>query len=124
MNTHTFMQQLQSILTESQLSEGKGDIEMVSGEEWLPERLLSMKLDNNLLFLTFDDAPIDDENIERGLVDHEVDLIKTLLSRVLKEADEQTKIKKLLLLIMLAHKQSSNELVESLEKILLTEYPD
>lgn len=57
------------------------------GEEWLPERLVDTKLDGELLFLHFDNAPEDGQGDEegRGFVDHEIDLIRTRLQQILDE---------------------------------------
>lgn len=64
------------------------------GEEWLPERLVDTKLDGELLFLHFDNAPEDGQGDEegRGFVDHEIDLIRTRLQQILDE-DSDKRIK-------------------------------
>ncbi len=95
------------------------DPDIVMGEEWLPERLVETRLDGNLLFLDFDNAPEEFQGEEegRGFVDHEIELIRTRLQQILdEECDSTSKIDAMLGLFLLGHEQSSSEVIEVLEQ--------
>ncbi|NLS14392.1 hypothetical protein HGP28_16045 [Vibrio sp. SM6] len=93
------------------------DPDIVTGENWLPERLVTTQLDDNLLFLHFDSAPEESEGDEaRGFVEHEIALIRERLDSILN-CDEPmtTKSDALLALFLLGHERSSTEVIEMLE---------
>ncbi len=95
------------------------DPDIVMGEEWLPERLVETRLDGNLLFLNFDNAPEEHQGEEegRGFLDHEVDLIRTRLQQILDEdSDSNSKVDALLGLFLAGHELSSSEVIEILEQ--------
>ncbi|HCH1193051.1 TPA: hypothetical protein NKP78_003567 [Vibrio parahaemolyticus] len=93
--------------------------DIVMGEEWLPERLVDTKLDGELLFLHFDNAPEDGQGEEegRGFVDHEIDLIRTRLQQILdKDSDNASKADAMLGLFLMGHELSSSQVIEVLEE--------
>ncbi len=92
------------------------DPDIVMGEEWLPERLVETRLDGELLFFNFDNAPDEREGEEgRGFVDHEIDLIRTRLQQVLDEdSDNASKADAMLGLFLAGHELSSSEVIEAL----------
>lgn len=93
------------------------DPDIVMGEEWLPERLVETRLDGELLFLNFDNAPDEREGEEegRGFVEHEIDLIRTRLQQVLDEdSDNASKADAMLGLFLAGHELSSSEVIEAL----------
>ncbi|MDF2154657.1 hypothetical protein [Vibrio sp. CAU 1672] len=95
------------------------DPDVVMGETWLPERLVDTTIDDNMLFLQFDNAPEENQGDEegRGFVDHEIALIRKRLQQVLDEdADSATKADALLGLFLMGHELSSSEIVELLEQ--------
>ncbi len=88
------------------------------GEEWLPERLVNTKLDGELLFLEFDNAPEENQGDDegRGFVEHEISMIREKLEQVLDDpSDTQTKADALLAIFLMGHELSSSEVIEVLE---------
>lgn len=97
------------------------DPDVVMGEVWLPERLIEAQLDDDMLFLTFDNAPEEGEGEEedRGFVEHEMELIRSQLMTILAEdSGPKTKAEALLALITLAHERTSSEFIEILGTML------
>ena len=94
------------------------DPDIVMGEEWLPERLVNTKLDGDLLFMEFDNAPEENQGDEegRGFVEHEVAMIRKKLEHLLGEpSDTKTKADALLAIFLMGHELSSSEVIEVLE---------
>ncbi len=94
------------------------DPDIVMGEEWLPERLVNTKLDGELLFMEFDNAPEENQGDEegRGFVEHEVAMIREKLEHLLGEpSDTKTKADALLAIFLMGHELSSSEVIEVLE---------
>ncbi|MDE1332207.1 hypothetical protein [Vibrio aestuarianus] len=94
------------------------DPELVMGEVWLPERLIDTQLDNNLLFLEFDNAPEEGEgeNEARGFVEHEITMIRQRFEQILAEqTDNKSKADAMLALFLMGHEYSSSEVIEILE---------
>lgn len=94
------------------------DPDIVMGEEWLPERLVNTKLDGDLLFMEFDNAPEENQGDEegRGFVEHEVAMIREKLEHLLGEpSDTKTKADALLAIFLMGHELSSSEVIEVLE---------
>ncbi|CAH8210959.1 hypothetical protein [Vibrio aestuarianus] len=94
------------------------DPELVMGEVWLPERLIDTQLDDNLLFLEFDNAPEEGEgeNEARGFVEHEITMIRQRFEQILAEqADNKSKADAMLALFLMGHEYSSSEVIEILE---------
>lgn len=88
------------------------------GEEWLPERLVNTKLDGELLFLEFDNAPEENQGDDegRGFVEHEISMIREKLEQVLDDpSDTHTKADALLAIFLMGHELSSSEVIEVLE---------
>ena len=97
----------------------QNDPDIVMGESWLPERLVSTQLDGDLLFLQFDNAPeeIQGEEEGRGFVEHEIDLIRTRLQQILDEdSDNASKADAMLGLFLMGHELSSSQVIEILEE--------
>ena len=116
MITHTLKaSQLITIL--SQLPENH-DPDIVTGETWLPERLVRCQQDEALLFLTFDSAPDEGEEDEaRGFVEHEVDYIKARLHQLITSGEHPSvKTEAILALVLFAHEHSSSDVIEMLEQ--------
>jgi len=95
------------------------DPEIVMGEEWLPERLINTHVDNEFIFLEFDNAPEEGQGEEegRGFVEHEIDLIRQQIEILLREEDKgiKTKAEVLLTLLVMAHERTSSEFIEMIE---------
>ncbi|KJR24893.1 hypothetical protein BOO91_00875 [Vibrio navarrensis] len=94
------------------------DPDLVMGEEWLPERLVNTRLDGDLLFLEFDNAPDDLQGEEegRGFVEHEISMIRHRFEQILAEAsDTKTKADAMLAIFLMGHELSSSEVIEVLE---------
>lgn len=109
--------QLMQMLTS--LPEGH-DPEIVTGEEWLPERLIEVRDDQDLLFLEFDNAPEDSQGDDegRGFVEHEITLIKKRIMDIfLEKASLEHKQQAILALILYAHEHFPSEVVEMLEML-------
>ena len=88
------------------------------GEEWLPERLINTKLDGEMLFLEFDNAPEENQGDSegRGFVEHEIAMIREKLEQVLDEPSEtKSKADALLAIFLMGHELSSSEVIEILE---------
>ncbi|MCL9777367.1 VC1380 family protein [Vibrio methylphosphonaticus] len=93
---------------------------IVTGEKWLPERLVHTELDNELLFLEFDNAPDEgEEGIEgRGFVDHEIDLLRSRITDILCQNDCPSATADALLgFFLVGHELSSSDFVELLESM-------
>ena len=91
---------------------------IVTGEEWLPERLVNTHLDDEMLFLEFDNAPEEAQGEEegRGFVVHEVDMIRKRFEQILDESsDTKTKADAMLALFLMGHEMSSSEIIEIME---------
>ncbi len=103
------------------------DPDVVMGEIWLPERLVEARIDDEMLFLTFDNAPQEEEGEEegRGFVAHELELIRAQILQILDDqCDPATKAEALLALITLAHETTSAQFIEifgSLQQTLFTD---
>ncbi len=93
------------------------DPDIVMGEEWLPERLIETRIDSDFLFMTFDNAPEEEQGEEegRGFVEHEMDLIRKQIETLLLETDTTNKTELLLALLVMAHEQTSSEFIEAIE---------
>ncbi|WP_286297973.1 hypothetical protein [Vibrio apostichopi] len=94
------------------------DPDIVMGEEWLPERLVNTKLDGELLFMEFDNAPEENQGDDegRGFVEHEIAMIREKLELLLDEpSDTKTKADALLAIFLMGHELSSSEVIEVLE---------
>ncbi|PMG72350.1 hypothetical protein BCU85_17525 [Vibrio lentus] len=94
------------------------DPDIVMGEEWLPERLVNTKLDGELLFMKFDNAPEENQGDDegRGFVEHEIAMIREKLEQLLDEpSDTKTKADALLAIFLMGHELSSSEVIEVLE---------
>lgn len=92
------------------------DPDIVTGETWLPERLVRCQHEDELLFLTFDTAPDESEEEARGFVEHEIDYIKTQLHQIVTSQEQpETQTDALLALLLLAHERSSSDFIEMLE---------
>ncbi|MDD1826104.1 hypothetical protein LRP52_28415 [Photobacterium sp. ZSDE20] len=94
------------------------DPDIVMGEEWLPERLVNTKLDGELLFMEFDNAPEENQGDDegRGFVEHEIAMIREKLEQVLDDpSDTKTKAGALLAIFLMGHELSSSEVIEVLE---------
>jgi hypothetical protein len=96
------------------------DPEIVTGEEWLPERLLDVSFQDNYLFCEFDVAPEDHQGDDegRGFVDHEVELIKAHIMKIfLEKAPLEQKQNAILELVLYAHEHFPSDVVEMLETL-------
>ena len=94
------------------------DPELVTGDIWLPERLVSTQLDQEMLFLEFDNAPEEMQGDEegRGFVEHEIDMIRKRFEHIIDESsDTKTKADAMLALFLMGHEMSSSEIIEILE---------
>ena len=94
------------------------DPDIVTGELWLPERLLEANLVEDLVFLNFDTAPEEIQGDEegRGFVDHEIELIRDRFEQILNEnSDATSKADAMLALFLMGHELSSSEIIELLE---------
>ncbi|KJY84857.1 hypothetical protein TW81_02375 [Vibrio galatheae] len=102
------------------------DPDIVTGESWLPERLLEAKLDGEMLFLSFDSAPEETQGEEegRGFVEHEVSMIRHRLEQLIEErSDTKTKADAMLALFLMGHELSSSDVIEILEDPQVPEPP-
>lgn len=91
---------------------------IVTGEEWLPERLVNMHLDDEMLFLEFDNAPEETQGEDegRGFVEHEIAMIRQRFEQILDESsDTKTKADAMLALFLMGHEMSSSEIIEIME---------
>ena len=91
---------------------------IVTGEEWLPERLVNTHLDDEMLFLEFDNAPEETQGEDegRGFVEHEIAMIRQRFEQFLDESsDTKTKADAMLALFLMGHEMSSSEIIEIME---------
>ena len=96
------------------------DPDIVMGKEWLPERLVNTKLDGELLFMDFDNAPEENQGDDegRGFVEHEIAMIREKLEQLLDEpSDTKTKADALLAIFLMVHELTSSEVIEVLEDL-------
>lgn len=110
MKASDLMYQLQTILKES-------DPEIVTGEDWLPERLTEIHQVDELLFFEFDTASEDGQGDEegRGFVEHEIELIqKQIMNIFLEKTSLENKKEAILALVLLAHEQTPSTVVQTL----------
>ncbi|EGU29563.1 hypothetical protein VII00023_09134 [Vibrio ichthyoenteri ATCC 700023] len=93
------------------------DLNIVTGDEWLPEQLVATSTVDDMLFLQFDNAPEDIQGEEgRGFVDHEIEMIRHRFEQIITEnSDTSSKADALLALFLIGHEQSSGEVIEILE---------
>ena len=94
------------------------DPDIVTGEVWLPERLLEANMVEDLVFLNFDTAPeeIQGEEEGRGFVDHEIELIRDRFEQILNQnGDTTSKADAMLALFLMGHELPSSEIIELLE---------
>jgi len=108
--------QLQTILKQS-------DPEIVTGDDWLPERLIETHQLDELLFMKFDIAPEEGQGDEegRGFVEHEIELIRTQIMTIfLEKTSLENKQEAILALILLAHEQTSSEVIQTLNDLIIS----
>ncbi|MFB9133964.1 hypothetical protein ACFSJQ_07650 [Vibrio olivae] len=101
------------------------DPDIVTGDEWLPEQLVEARIEGDLLFFKFDNAPEESQGEEegRGFVEHEVKMIRQRLAQLLEEpSNTETKTDALLALVLMAHELSSSEVIEILEQPTIPAY--
>jgi hypothetical protein len=102
----------------SQLPDDKNP-EIVTGEEWLPEMLIGASYNGELVNLQFDNAPEEDsgELEGRGFVEHEVLMLRDKIVKLMfdQSIEPKTKADIFLQLFILAHEQSSAEVIELLK---------
>ncbi|MBA5761667.1 hypothetical protein H2O73_04840 [Vibrio sp. 404] len=93
------------------------DLDVVTGDEWLPEQLVATSIVEDMLFLEFDNAPEDIQGEEaRGFVEHEIDMIRGKFEQIIAEdSDAKSKADAILALFLLGHELSSGEVIEILE---------
>ncbi|OLQ94219.1 hypothetical protein BIY21_00005 [Vibrio ponticus] len=94
------------------------DLDVVTGDEWLPEQLVAVSQVDEMLFMEFDNAPEDVQGEEaRGFVEHEIEMIRDKFERILGEnSDSTSKADAILALFLLGHELSSCEVIEILEE--------
>ncbi|MBF9000431.1 MULTISPECIES: VC1380 family protein [Vibrio] len=100
------------------------DPELVTGDIWLPEQLVNAYSHDDFLFLDFDNAPEEEQGEEegRGFVEHEVELIRQQIARILQEdSGQKAKTEALLALLLVAHERTSAEFIEMLGSIIFEE---
>ncbi|MGX9416241.1 VC1380 family protein [Vibrio sp. RC27] len=103
----------------SDLPEGS-DPDVVTGDEWLPERLINVTSQDDFVFCEFDNAPEDGQGDDegRGFVDHEIELIKSHIMAVfLEKAPLEQKQKAILNLVLYVHEHFPSDVVEMLETL-------
>lgn len=93
------------------------DLDVVTGEEWLPEQLVATSIVEDMLFLEFDNAPEETQGEEaRGFVEHEIEMIRDKFEQIITEdSDAKSKADAILALFLLGHELSSGEVIEVLE---------
>ena len=94
------------------------DPEIVTGEVWLPERLIDASYDGEMVNLAFDNAPEEDEGDEepRGFLEHEVDMLREKIQLLMEESsDPKAKAEIFLRLFIMGHEKTSSEVIEILE---------
>ncbi|RQW63636.1 hypothetical protein [Vibrio viridaestus] len=113
MKASEMLYQLQTILKQT-------DPEIVTGEDWLPERLINLHQLDDLLFLKFDSAPEEGQGDEegRGFVEHEIELIRQQIMEIfLEKTSLENKQEAILALILLAHEQMPSDVVQTLNDL-------
>ena len=96
------------------------DPEIVTGEEWLPERLIDVSFQDNYVFCEFDSAPEDSQGDDegRGFVEHEVELInQRIMDIFLEKASLEQKQNAILELVLYSHEHFPSDVVEMLETL-------
>ncbi|MGR6861259.1 hypothetical protein [uncultured Aliivibrio sp.] len=91
------------------------DLEVVTGEEWFPEQLLSSHVNHNMAFLQFDRMPSDipAEIDARGFLEHEELLIKTLITNVIfSELEPEAMVDKITSMLVFSHENISSDVIE------------
>ncbi|WP_348541636.1 hypothetical protein [Vibrio fluminensis] len=101
------------------------DLDIVTGDEWLPEQLVTATQVDDMLFLEFDNAPEDVQGEEaRGFVEHEITMIRDKFEQILAEnSDTKSKADAILALFLLGHELSSCEVIEILEESEQVNHP-
>lgn len=94
------------------------DLDVVTGDEWLPEQLVATSIVEDVLFLEFDNAPEDIQAEEaRGFVEHEIEMIRGKIDQIITESsDANSKTDAILALFLLGHELNSCEVIEILEE--------
>ena len=103
----------------SDLPEGS-DPDVVTGDEWLSERLINVTSQDDFVFCEFDNAPEDGQGDDegRGFVDHEIELIENHIMEIfLEKAPLEQKKKAILALVLFAHEHFPSDVVEMLETL-------
>nr|WP_155651616.1 hypothetical protein [Aliivibrio fischeri] len=109
------IQNLQSIQKEH-----GNDIEVVTGEEWFPEQLLTSSVNHNMAFLKFDRLPCDipAEIDARGFLEHEEILIKKLVNNVIfSELEPEMMVDKLTDMLVFSHENISCDVIEHFSQL-------
>ncbi|GLR76021.1 hypothetical protein GCM10007855_28950 [Aliivibrio sifiae] len=91
------------------------ELEVVTGEEWFPEQLLTSSVNHNMAFLQFDRMPSDIpvEIDARGFLEHEELLIKTLINNVIfSELEPEAIVEKLTSMLIFSHENISSDVIE------------
>ncbi|MDD9196331.1 hypothetical protein PVK62_10845 [Aliivibrio sp. S3MY1] len=91
------------------------DLEVVTGEEWFPEQLLTSNVNHNMAFLQFDRMPSDIpvEIDARGFLEHEELLIKELINKVIfSELEPEAMVEKLTSMLIFSHENISSDVIE------------
>ncbi|MUK63219.1 hypothetical protein GNP81_04890 [Aliivibrio fischeri] len=115
MKISELIQNLQSIQKEH-----GNDIEVVTGEEWFPEQLLTSSVNHNMAFLKFDRLPCDipAEIDARGFLEHEEILIKQLVNNVIfSELEPEMMVDKLTDMLVFSHENISCDVVEHFSQL-------
>ena len=95
------------------------DLEVVTGEEWFPEQLLTSTVNHNLAFLQFDRMPNDipAEIDARGFLEHEERLINTLITNVIfSELEPEAMVEKITSMLVFSHEHISSDVIEHFSK--------
>lgn len=101
------------------------DLDIVTGDEWLPEQLVTATQIDDMLFMEFDNAPEDVQGEEaRAFVEHEIAMIRDKFEQILAEnSDTKSKADAILALFLLGHELSSCEVIEILEESEQVSHP-
>ncbi len=113
-DTNMIISELIQNLLDIQETHG-GDLDVVTGEEWLPEQLLTVSINHNMTFLKFDQWPNDfiTENDARGFVNHEEILIKKLIRNIIfSELEPEQMVDKLASMLIFSHENISSDVIE------------
>ncbi|OLQ90319.1 hypothetical protein BIY22_04795 [Vibrio panuliri] len=99
------------------------ELDVVTGDEWLPEQLISTSVVDDMLHLEFDNAPEEVQGEEaRGFVEHEIQMIRDKFELIIAEAsDAKSKADAILAIFLMGHELSSCEVIEILEQTEHTE---